>query len=196
MPPKKKFSKQQIIDAAFEIAKSEGIEKITIRKVATRLGSSIAPIYVNFNDVNELIGVVVQKVFDVSQRLLIEQNSGNRFRDIGVASIRFAKGYPHLFRDLVMNSNDYMKGYDKGMGDELIMHMKKDPTLEGFTEDELKDILMKMKIFQTGLTVMVANRLFTDDINEEKMVEILDSAADDVIAAIRLRKKGTLDRKN
>lgn len=54
MPPKNKFSKEQISEAAFAIAESEGIDRITIRKVADRLGSSIAPIYVNFTDVEAL----------------------------------------------------------------------------------------------------------------------------------------------
>lgn len=52
MAPKKKFTKDQIIDAAFEIARTEGIEFITIRKVAEKLGGSIAPIYVNFKEAN------------------------------------------------------------------------------------------------------------------------------------------------
>lgn len=54
MPPKNKFSKEQISEAAFAIAENEGIDRITIRKVADRLGSSIAPIYVNFTDVEAL----------------------------------------------------------------------------------------------------------------------------------------------
>lgn len=41
MPPKKKFSEEQIIDAAFEIAKTEGMDSITIRKVAFQMGLSI-----------------------------------------------------------------------------------------------------------------------------------------------------------
>jgi len=193
MPPKTKFSKQQIIDVAFEIAKSEGIENITIRKVAKDLGSSIAPIYVNFNDVDELIGSVIQKVVELSQQILHEQDSGKPFRDIGMAGFRFAKEYPLLFKDFVMNSQSYMKDYDEGMGDELILHMQKDPDLEGFTEEELREILMKMKIFQTGLSIMVANRLFTEDVSDEWMVEILDSTASDVIVATRLRKKVKFD---
>lgn len=60
MPPKKKFSKEQIVEAAFEIAKEEGMSYITIRKVADRLRSSIAPIYVNFDNVEELISVVMK----------------------------------------------------------------------------------------------------------------------------------------
>ncbi|MFK4997460.1 TetR/AcrR family transcriptional regulator [Bacillus sp. N9] len=65
MPPKKKFSKEQIIDAAFEIAKEEGVSNITIRKVANQLGSSIAPIYVNFKDVDELIYEVIKKLWSL-----------------------------------------------------------------------------------------------------------------------------------
>lgn len=61
MAPKKKYSKQQIIDAAFEIAKEEGMSSITIRKVAEHLGSSIAPIYVNFNTIDDLTEAVMQK---------------------------------------------------------------------------------------------------------------------------------------
>ncbi|HCF51225.1 MAG TPA: TetR/AcrR family transcriptional regulator, partial [Syntrophomonas sp.] len=34
MGPKIKFTKEQIIDAAFEIAKAEGIDNITMRKIA------------------------------------------------------------------------------------------------------------------------------------------------------------------
>lgn len=86
-----------------------------------------------------------------------------------------------------MNNNDYIKSYDLAIGDELMIQMQKDSTLEGFTEGELADILLKMKIFQTGISVMAANRLFTEDINEEEMVKMLDSATDDVISATRLR---------
>ena len=37
MPPKKKFSKEQIVDKAFEIAKTEGIDSITARRIAEEL---------------------------------------------------------------------------------------------------------------------------------------------------------------
>ena len=54
MGPKVKFTREQIIDAAFEIARTEGIDSITMRKIAEKMGSSVAPIYVNFNNVDEL----------------------------------------------------------------------------------------------------------------------------------------------
>ncbi|WP_152655503.1 TetR/AcrR family transcriptional regulator [Oceanobacillus sp. CFH 90083] len=189
MAPKNKFSKEQIIDAAFHIAKTEGMDSITIRKVADQLGSSIAPIYVNFNDVQELKQAVVKKVVEVSHRLLDENNTGNPFSDIGVASLQFAKTYPVLVRDFIMKQNDYLLDYDQDMGDSLIAHMKKDPELKDFTEEELQTILFKMRAFQTGLTVMVANGLLPEKLDMEKMKEMLDSAAEDVVTATLLRKK-------
>jgi AcrR family transcriptional regulator len=189
MPPKNKFSKEQIVDAAFNIANTEGIDSMTIRKVADQLGSSIAPIYVNFKDVEELKSAVVKKVVAVSQHMLKEQNTGNPFGDIGFASLQFAKKHPVLFRDFVMKQNDYLLDYDQEMGDELLVHMKKDPELEGFTDEELKIILFKMRAFQMGLSIMVANGLLPEELDIEKMKEILDSAAEDVVTAARLGKK-------
>src|SRR5699024_4801970 len=110
-------SREQIVDAAFNIANTEGIDSMTIRKVAGQLGSSIAPIYVNFNDVEELKSAVVKKVVDISQHMLNEQNTGNPFGDIGFASLQFAKKHPILFRDFVMKQNNYLLDYDQEMGD-------------------------------------------------------------------------------
>ncbi|GAA0370810.1 TetR/AcrR family transcriptional regulator [Bacillus horti] len=189
MPPKKKFSEEQIIEAAFEIAKTEGMESITIRKVAEQLGSSIAPIYVNFTDVEDLIKAVMKKIVQLSQQMLQEQNSGNAFKDIGMASLQFAEEYPNLFRDFVMKPNEYLGDYDQDMGTELVAHMKTDPDLEGFTDEEIHMILFKMRAFQMGLTIMVANQLLPKEFNREKGIEILDSMAEDVLTATRLRKK-------
>ncbi|GAF65775.1 putative transcriptional regulator [Bacillus sp. TS-2] len=188
MPPKKKFSKEQIVDAAFEIARVEGLSKITIRKVADKLGSSIAPIYVNFNDVEELINDVVKKMITINQQMILEQNSGDTFRDIGIASLRFASEYSVLFNELMMKQNEYLKDYNQEIGNDLVSMMKESVTLEGFTDEELMNILLKMRIFQGGLSIMVANGLLPKGFTNDKVVELLDSTAEDVIAAARLRK--------
>ena len=73
MPPKPKFSKQEIVNAAFDIAKNEGLDAITIRKVAHKLGSSIAPIYVNFDNVEQLVQAVVTKTFDIAVRAAVSR---------------------------------------------------------------------------------------------------------------------------
>jgi len=188
MGPKVKFTKEQIVNAAFEIAKTEGIDNITMRKIAEKMGSSVAPIYVNFNNNNELIEALVERIVSISQQLFSEENTGNPFHDMGRASLRFAMEYSVLFRDLVMKSNSYMKSYDEKMIPALIEEMKKDPELEGFTVDEFKTILLKMRIFQLGLSVMAANGLLPKDYGIQDLMGILSSTANDVILSARLNK--------
>lgn len=183
---------EQIVEAAFEIAKAEGMDSITIRKVADYLGSSIAPIYVNFEDVEQLKQEVVLKIVELSHQLLRKQNSGNPFHDMGVASLKMALEYPVLFRDLVMKQNEYLHDYEQQMGDNLVGLMKADSNLKGLTDEELMTILLKMKIFQTGLCVMVANGFLPSEFTEEMMIDLLDSAATDVIVATNLRNKGEI----
>ena len=107
---------------------------------------------------------------------------------MGRASLRFAMEYSVLFRDLVMKNNEYMKDYDKKIIPSLIVEMKKDPELEDFTEDELKTILLKMRVFQLGLSIMVANDLLPEDYKEKDLMNILSSAANDVIRSAKLEK--------
>lgn len=192
MPPKKKFTRQQIIDAAFAIARNEGLDGITIRKVADSLGSSIAPIYVNFNDIEELKQAVIEKTFGLAQQLLAEQTSPSPFANIALASLRFAKEYSMLFRDLVMKQNPYMREHEPPP-EVMVELMKEDPELTGFNDEELATILSKMRIFQLGLSVMYANDLLPADITEEDLLKILSDAGDDIITATRIRKqKGDL----
>ncbi|MCI1773993.1 MAG: TetR/AcrR family transcriptional regulator [Paenibacillus lautus] len=188
MPPRPKFSKEQIINSAFHIAKTEGLDKVTIRKIADHLGSSSAPIYVNFNDVDEVKRAVIHKVVELSQQMLQEHQSGNPFRDIGIASLKMAMEYPVLIRDFALEPNEYLKNYDEEMVRELVNMMQKDPGLEDFTEEELMAILLKMRIFQTGLTLMAANGLQPEEFDFDQMIKLLDSVAEDVVMAARIRK--------
>jgi AcrR family transcriptional regulator len=187
--PKIKFTREQIIDAAFEIAKIEGIDSITMRKVADRMGCSVAPIYVNFQNSNELTEAIIERIISVSQQLISEERSGNPFFDLGRASLRFAREYPVLFRDLVMKKNHYMNAYNEKVEPALIQEMKEDPELQGFSDDELKTILLKMRIFQLGLSVMVANGLLPEENEKQNIMELLSSASNDVIRAARLGKR-------
>ena len=54
MPPKAKFTKQQIVDAALEIFRDEGMEKLTSRNLGKKLGSSACPIFTVFSGMEEV----------------------------------------------------------------------------------------------------------------------------------------------
>jgi len=87
-----------------------------------------------------------------------------------------------------MTNNSRIKVYDEKILPDLIKQMKKDPELEGFTEDELTTILLKMKIFQVGLSVMVANGSLPKEYKIQDLMCILSSVADDAILSVKLSK--------
>ena len=189
MPPKKKFSKDQIIEKAFEIARVEGIEAITARRIANVLECSVAPIYVNFKDIEDLKKAVVSKIFEISKSFSDVKYTGDKFLDIGIASLRFAKEYSVFFRDLLLNKNSYMNDYDEKMGNDIVDFISEEKDLKVFSKDELNIIFLKMRIFQLGLSTMVANELLPESFGENEQIELLKSVGEDVINLALLRKK-------
>ena len=61
-----------------------------------------------------------------------------------------------------MNNNPHMT-YESNDIDLMLEQMAKDPTLEGFSNEEITTIFFKMQVFQTGLLVMVANGLLPSE---------------------------------
>lgn len=192
MAPKIKFSREKIIDVAFEIANLEGFDGISIRKVADKVGCSIAPIYVNFKDIDELKDAVAKRVQEIIEKLINEQKSEEYFLNIGIASIKFANQYKIIYRDYVLKGNSYISKNSEIVHDLIINNMKKDKNLNNFSEDELKRILIKMKIFQLGLAVAVSNNNDVDGLTEEQCITMLKEAGMDTILGMKYRKNKTV----
>ena len=43
--PKQRITKEMVVDTAFELARREGVEKVTVKALAESLGCSVQPIY-------------------------------------------------------------------------------------------------------------------------------------------------------
>ena len=188
MPPKSKFNKANIIEAAFEIAKENGFSAITTRSVAKRLGSSVAPIYVNFETIEKLIEAVVQHVFAISNELMAKQAGPDIFENIGKASLEFAIEYPVLFRELIMQPNQYMASYET-VEKTLLEAMAEDEAMRDWTMDEQKRLLFKMRVFQTGLSAMVANGHVPSWLNEKDAEELLMEIGEELLLVQKIKRE-------
>lgn len=186
--PKKKFSREGIIEAGFEIASVYGFDGITVQKIAKKIGASVSPVYVNFTDVEELIQAVVQKVYDVSRDMLADVDTGQPFYDMGVASLRFAKEYPVLFRDMLFQTKNHLENYEEEMEKQLLDQMKKDTALEALSEEGLKRLLLKMRMFQVGLSTMISNGSFPASFTEEDAILLLNEIGEEMIDAEHRRE--------
>jgi|GEM_PF-233041 len=188
IPPKTKFTKEAILNAAFDIAQTEGIDSITVRKVAEALGSSTAPIYVNFTEVEELKQAVLVRVHDIAQQMLSEQYTSDPFLNIGIASMRFAREYPVLYKDLIFNSKRYLHHVQPSRSD-LLEQMRQLASLNTYSEEELGEILFKLQVFQLGLSVMDVSGMLPEHVDEDMMIRMLESAGSDMMTAARVRRE-------
>jgi AcrR family transcriptional regulator len=94
MPPKVQFSKEQILDTAFELVAEAGMAALSVRALAKRLGSSVAPIYVNFKNTGELMAALERKIIDVVWRYSTREYCTHGFFNIGIGQLLFVQGLP------------------------------------------------------------------------------------------------------
>lgn len=188
MAPKTIFDKDTIVEAAFEIAKKSGMSSITTRNVAKRLGSSVAPIYVNFEAVEDLTEAVIKRIMAISNELIKKQTGSNSFDKIGKASLAFAREYPVLFREFTMQPNEYMASYET-MEKLLLETMAEDEAMGDLTINEKKELLLKMRAFQIGLSVMIANGQIPSWLNEKETEDLLMETGKDLLTATNIKRK-------
>lgn len=180
MSPKTQFDKDAIIKAALELAKENGISSITTRNVANRLGSSVAPIYVNFKTIEDLIAAVVNQVFELSNAFISKQTSSSIFVNIGKASLDFAKEYPVLFRELILEPNPYIASYDS-LEKQLLESMSEDESMIHLSDNQRRRMLLKMRVFQIGLSSMIANGNIPSWLSEKESEELLLEVGEELI---------------
>lgn len=187
MPPKVKFTKEQILEAAFSIANAEGFDAITIRKVADMLGASIAPIYVNFKNLDELKYALADMIIELITQIVLSVKTHDPFLDIGAGNIRLALEYTQLFRDFHFNPN--CKKYfrqDETHQYKMIEKMSGSQKLKGLSQQEMMYILQIMAHVTYG--VIFDHLQGTNRMSYDEIIAYLENVADDLIAGYRLKK--------
>ena len=104
MPPKVKFSREQILKEALNLVREEGETALTTRALGKRLGTTATPIFTAFENVDELKLEVKEAAKDLFA-MHIRQGLSESPVFIGVAKhyVLFARDEPNLFRLLFMS---------------------------------------------------------------------------------------------
>ena len=113
MPPKAKFTREQIIQAAVDVTREQGISALTAREVGKQLGTSSTPVFVAFENMEDLKQEVFKEVERQYSQFINEGlNYTPVFKAFGLRMIEYAKEYPNLFKVLFMNSTESNINYD------------------------------------------------------------------------------------
>lgn len=174
MPTNVRITKDMILDTAFDIARSGGLEDVSNREIASRLGCSIRPIYYQFKNTDELKGELYAKIEKYFYTYLMDNMRDDipPYKQVGINYIRFAREESHLFRILFMSETNLLPmGFvtkDEDDFRELAKFIKFSTKL---SDDDIKTFHVRMWLFAHGIASLLAsNTVVFSDTQIEKLL--------------------------
>jgi AcrR family transcriptional regulator len=175
MPPKFKFTRDEITNAALNVTRKNGISGLTARALAAELGCSVKPIFGLFKNMEE----VGQEVFIASdllyQNYLREDMAKGKYspyKASGMAYIRFAKEERELFKLLFMRDRSREKIEENKEEIRPLMQLIQQ-NLE-ISEDEAYLFHLEMWLYVHGIATMIATSYL--DWDDEFISRVLTDA--------------------
>ena len=104
MPPRVRFSREDVLNAAFEIVRESGMDALNARSVAARVGSSTQPLFRVFSGMDEIRSAVTDMAQSRFDEYIKAAQAGDMpvYKKTGLAYIRFAREEKQLYRLLFM----------------------------------------------------------------------------------------------
>lgn len=189
MPPKVKITKEEIINAAIEIIRTDGIAGVNARALGKRLDCSVQPIFRNFLNMDELRRSLYDKIewiFDESMSLRMGRHR-IPFLGMGLAYIEFAKKEGNFFKFLFMS--DEFKGKSvlemiKGEENQQFIHIITGMT--GLDFENAEQLFLSIWLITHGIASLMATN--DCDLSEEMIIRLLMDSFSGI--QYQLRTKG------
>ena len=157
MPPKFKFTREEITQAALKVTRQNGMSGLTARALAEKLGCSSKPIFGLFRNMEEVQQEVIRGAHALYQSYLKEDMEKGKYppyKASGMAYIRFAKEEKELFKLLFMRNRSQEKiDENKEEIKPLIEIIKKNLKL---SEEDAYMFHLEMWLYVHGIATMIA----------------------------------------
>lgn len=196
MPPKAKISKEMVIDAAFEVARTDGEENISVRSVSNKLGCSTQPVMYHFARIEDLKRAAYEKVGRFHTEYLLNiAPEGDILLGIGQNYIRFSVEEPKLFRFLFQSGFAAQSSLIEMVDSEELV-----PILSAMSQameldvKQTKEVFITLAMFVHGYASIIANNnlAYDEDVAAEHLKRVYRGA----ILALQEKKTERSDNKN
>lgn len=163
VPPKPKFTREEIVETALALVSENGMSALTSRDLGARLGSSARPIFTVFSSMEEVQEAVRSAAME--RFAVYAHKAGNSipvFKRVGMQMILFAKEEPELYKLIFMSSDNAAGSFDDiydqlgTVADECLDAIKKD---YGLTESSAKKLFEHVWIYTYGIGTMCATNM-------------------------------------
>lgn len=146
--PKQRITKETVVNAAFEIARSSGMEQVMVKNIADKIGYSVQPIYSYCKNMDGLRQDVIKQVADFIQEYIrnhIDKN--DLFRSSGQAYIQLAKEEPNLFKIFILHQRTGISSLED------LYQSETNPNVSKYISDKLNISLSKAKQLHLNMLI-------------------------------------------
>ena len=163
MPPQIRFTKGDLLRAAFTITRSRGIDAVNARSLARELGCSTQPIFRAFNSMSDVKQAMLRMAMETYSSYIARSATlaPKPYLGSGMAYILFAREERELFTLLFMrdrmNDDDREQVTDTTLDHVIELTMKS----TGLCRERALEFHRHLWIFTHGLASMVATRYIT-----------------------------------
>ena len=192
MPPKPKFTKEEIVSAALELVSERGIEALTARELGARLGSSARPIFTVFNSMEEVqaeVRAAALKRFESYAEKAMDYTPV--FKQVGMQMILFAIEEPKLYQLVYMSENagatDF-EGITQRLGDVAQLCVDVIQRDYGLSMEDAKMLLEHVWIYTFGIGALCATGMCR--FSQEEIIQMLGQ---DFMAMLFYAKSGRMN---
>ena len=189
MPPKAKFTKEQITKAALCVVSEKGAQALTAKELGAALGTSTTPIFTVFNSMQEVQDAVMLAAMERFEEYAHKAaHLGPVFKQIGMQMILFAKEEPKLYQLIFMSSISEAQTFDViyahlgSLADECLNVLQKDYDL---SKADAKTLFEHVWIHTFGIGALCATGMC--DFSHEQIAQMLTQ---DFTAMMMLMKSG------
>ena len=189
MPPKAKFTKEQITKAALGVVSEKGAQALTAKELGAALGTSTTPIFTVFNSMQEVQDAVMLAAMERFEEYAHKAaHMEPVFKQVGMQMILFAKEEPKLYQLIFMSSISEAQTFDDiyahmgSVADECLDVLQKDYDL---SKDNAKTMFEHVWIHTFGIGALCATGMC--DFSHEQIAEMLTQ---DFTAMMMLMKSG------
>ena len=177
MPPKPKFTKDEIVQAALEVVSQKGVEALTAKELGDALGSSARPIFTVFRSMKEVQDEVRAAAMRRFERFAAQTLPDMPlFKQVGMQMVLFGAKEPKLYQLLFMQENHNAASFDDVFGalgptaETCIQSLR---NAHGLTEAESRLLFETVWIYTFGIGALCATG--TCRFSEQRLGEMLST---------------------
>lgn len=175
MPPKPKFTREEVIKEALRLVSERGLECLTARNLGQRLASSARPIFTLFKNMDEVICEVRKEAMNCFENFEVDsRNDIPIFKQVGMRMVMFGKKEPELYKLLFMQRNRNAETFDDiwvTLGDNAKLCVDSICKEYFLNENMAKTLFENVWIYTFGIGTLCATGMC--DFSEEKISEML-----------------------